>query len=68
MRLWLDRMDEIRKLHAILDEEDRNIIADQIKIAFFGIEFHAKPRTSLARSVDPRDPTTVEKRTNTGVL
>ena len=30
--------------------------------------FTAKPRTSRARSDDPREPATVEKRTNTGVF
>jgi len=27
MRLWLDSMDKVGKLHAILDEENRDVIS-----------------------------------------
>ena len=40
IRLFLYRMDEVRELDWILDEEDGNIIADNVPIALFGIKFH----------------------------
>jgi hypothetical protein len=32
-RLLLDRVDEVGKLHRVLDEEDRDVVADQIPVA-----------------------------------
>ena len=42
VRLWLDSMDQIGEFHRILNEKDRNIVADQIPIAFFSIKFDGK--------------------------
>jgi hypothetical protein len=30
-------MDQVGKLDRVLDEEDRNIVADEIEIALFGV-------------------------------
>ena len=38
--LGLHRMDEVGEFHRILDEEDRDIVADEIPIAFLGVELH----------------------------
>jgi hypothetical protein len=35
-------MNDIRKLHSILNEEDRNVIPDDIPIALLGIKFDSK--------------------------
>src|SRR5450759_3804515 len=35
-------MDEIGKFDGILDEEDRDIVADQVPVAFLGIKFDSK--------------------------
>ncbi|MNV14017.1 hypothetical protein D3C71_1046860 [compost metagenome] len=42
IRLLLGRVDEIRKLDGVLDEEDRDIVADQIPVAFFGVHLDGK--------------------------
>ena len=39
VRFWLDRMDEIRELDRLLDEEDGDVIANDVPVAFFGVEF-----------------------------
>jgi len=39
VRLWLDRMDKIGELDRLLDEEDGDVVADNVPIAFFGVEF-----------------------------
>ncbi len=36
-------MDEVRKLHRILNEKYRDVVADQIKIAFPGVELDCEP-------------------------
>ena len=38
MRLGLGCVNEIRKFHRVLNEEDGNVVADQIPIALIGIE------------------------------
>ena len=38
MRLGLDRMDDVRKLHRVLDEEHRDVVADEVPVAFVGVE------------------------------
>ena len=38
----LDRVDQVGEFDRVLDEEDGNIVADQIPIAFLGIEFDRK--------------------------
>ena len=40
--LCLNRVNQIGKLDCILNKEDRNIIANQIEIAFRGVELHRK--------------------------
>lgn len=86
VRARLDRVDEVGELDGILDEEDRDVVSNNIKVAFVGVTGQcqrtfpfshgqvsstynrvANPWTSLAVSALPRDPATVEKRTNTGV-
>ena len=43
VRLGLGRMDQIRKLHRVLDEEDRDVVADEIPIPFVRVELHREP-------------------------
>src|SRR5580698_8470609 len=50
VRLGLGRVDQIRKLHRILDEEYRHIVSDEIPIALIGVELNRKA-THIARSV-----------------
>ena len=38
VRLRLRRVDEVGKLHRVLDEEDGDVVADQIPVAFVGVE------------------------------
>lgn len=38
----LEGMNQIGKLHGILDEEHRYVVADQFPVAFVGIELHGK--------------------------
>ena len=42
VRLGLGRMHEIGKLHRVLDEEDRDVVADEIPVAFVRVELHGK--------------------------
>src|SRR5450755_551121 len=42
VRLHLYSVDQIRELDSILDKEDGDVIADQIPIAFFGVELDRK--------------------------
>jgi hypothetical protein len=74
LRLWdlpvgmrLRRVDDVRELDRVLDEEDRDVVADQVEGAFFGVELVVKPQVSRTVSAEPREPSTVEKRTKTGV-
>ena len=39
----LDRMDKVRKFDGVLNKEDRNIVPDQIEVAFLGVEFDGEP-------------------------
>ncbi|MNJ79864.1 hypothetical protein D3C77_780360 [compost metagenome] len=43
MRLRLQGMDQVRKFDGVLDEKYGNIVADQIIVAFLGIELRGKP-------------------------
>lgn len=43
-------MDQIGKLDGVLDEEDRYIVADEVPVAFFGVEFHGET-ADIARCV-----------------
>ena len=40
VRLGLRCMDQVRKLHRILDEKDRDVVADQIPVALVRVELH----------------------------
>ncbi len=42
-RIGLERVDDIRKLDRVADEEDREVIADQVPVAVFRIELDGKP-------------------------
>jgi len=36
-------MDEIGELHRVLDEEHRDVVADEVPVSFVGIELNSKP-------------------------
>lgn len=38
VRLGFDRVDEVGELDRVLNEEYRHVVADEIEIAFFGVE------------------------------
>ena len=38
VRLRLDGVDQVRELDGVLDEEDRDVVADEIEDAFLGVE------------------------------
>ena len=42
VRLGLGGVDQVRKLHRVLDEEDRDVVADQVPVAFVGVELHGE--------------------------
>ena len=42
LRIALDRPVEIRELVRVAQEEDRGVVADQVPVAFFGVELHGK--------------------------
>ncbi|MNO48221.1 hypothetical protein D3C76_385530 [compost metagenome] len=42
VRLGFDRMYEVRKLDGVLDEKHRHVVANQVEIAFIGIELDGK--------------------------
>ena len=50
IRLFLHRMNEVRKLDGVLNEEHRNVVADDVPIAFPRIQFDRKP-TDVARQI-----------------
>jgi hypothetical protein len=50
MRLGFDGMNEVGKLHRVLDEEHRDVVADEIPIALVGIELHGET-AHVARGV-----------------
>ncbi|MNS85587.1 hypothetical protein D3C72_1194550 [compost metagenome] len=50
MRLGFYRVHQVRKLHRVLDEEDRHVVADQVPVAFVGIELDGKA-AHVARGV-----------------
>jgi hypothetical protein len=44
-----------------------HVVADEVEVALVGVELGGEaPRTSRTVSAEPREPTTVENRTNTG--
>jgi hypothetical protein len=42
VRLGLDRMHQVGELHRVLDEEDRDVVAHQVPVAFVGVELDGK--------------------------
>ena len=55
VRLHLHGMDEVGKLDRVLDEEHRDIVADEVPIALAGVELHRKA-AHVARRVDRSGP------------
>lgn len=49
--LHLHRMDQVGELDRILDEEDRDVVADEVPVSFLGIELDGKA-AHVARGVD----------------
>src|SRR5262245_8971991 len=43
VRLWLHRVDHVGKLDGVLDEEYRDVVADEVPVALLGIELHGEP-------------------------
>ena len=50
VRLHLHRMDQVGKLDRVLDEEHRDVVADQIEVALVGVELH-REAAHVARQV-----------------
>ena len=53
--LHLHRVDQVRELDGVLDEEDRDVVADQVPVAFLGVELdgeaaHVARRVHRARA------------------
>jgi hypothetical protein len=44
-------VNKVRELHRILDEEHRDVVADQVPIALFGVELHGEA-AHVARRID----------------
>src|SRR5664279_5733190 len=56
--LHLHRVDEVREFDRVLNEKDRDIVADQIPVAFLGIELDGKTANvpwSIDRTGSARD-------------
>ena len=51
VRLLLDRMDDVRKLDRVLDEEHRDVVADDVPVAFLGVELDGKA-AHVAREIE----------------
>ena len=49
--LHFHRVDEVRELDGVLDEEDRDVVADEIPVAFIGVEFHGEA-AHVSRCID----------------
>ena len=49
--LLLDRVDDVGKLDRVLDEEHRDVVADEVPVALLGIELHRKA-AHVARHVE----------------
>ena len=49
--LHLHGMDQVRKLDGVLDEEHRDVVADQIPVAFLGVELDGEA-AHVARRID----------------
>ena len=68
IRFRLHRMDEVREPDGVLDEEDRDVVADDVPVAFLGIELDGKAAHVAGEVERPLLPATVEKRTKAGVF
>ena len=55
VRFGFDRMNQIGKFDRVLNKKDRNIIADEIVIAFFGVKFHGEIRARRAPDRSSRE-------------
>ena len=49
--LGLHRMDEVGKFDGVLNEEDGDVVADEVPVAFLGVELHCKA-ANVAREVE----------------
>jgi hypothetical protein len=49
--LFLHCMDQVRKLDRVLDEENRNVVADDVPITLLGVELHGEA-ADIPREVD----------------
>ena len=49
--LHLHGVDQVGKLDRVLDEEHRDVVADQVPVAFLGVELH-REAAHVARRVD----------------
>ena len=50
MRLGLRRMDQVGELHRVLDEEDRDVVADEVPVPLVRVELH-REAADVARGV-----------------
>ena len=48
--LRLDCVDQVGELDRILDEEDRDVVADEVPVAFLGVELHGEA-AHIAREI-----------------
>ena len=58
MRLGFYRVNEVRELDRVLNEEHRHVVADQIEVAFIGVKLHRKSAHvthGIARATRPLD-------------
>ena len=51
VRFHLHRVDEVGELDRVLDEEDRDVVADEVPVAFLGIELDGEA-AHVARRID----------------
>ena len=51
VRLGLDGVDEVGELHRVLDEEHRDVVADDVPVAFVGVELDGEA-AHVARQVE----------------
>lgn len=60
-------VDDVRELDRVLDEEDRDVVADEVEDALAGVELGREPPGVADGVGGAPGARTVEKRTNTGV-
>ena len=63
--LGLGGVDDVGELDAVLDEEHRHVVADQVEGALVGVELHREPSGVTDGVRRPREPSTVENRVKT---